>query len=230
MNEILSSSLFFGMVITVAAYLLGRFLQQKFHKWFFNPMLVAVALVIVFLLVFRIDYETYNLGGRYVSFLLTPATVCLAIPLYQQLQRLKDNLAAILCGTLSGVLSSMGSILVMCVLFRMDHDVFVTLLPKSITTAIAMGVIDELGGYTAIGVAAIVITGILGNVAGEGALRLFRITDPVAKGIAMGSAAHAIGTAKALEMGETEGAMSSLAIVLCGLLTVAGASVFAMLY
>ena len=143
---------------------------------------------------------------------------------------LKKNIRAILAGVTSGVIASLGTILALAVVFRTSHEGYVTMLPKSITTAIGMGVSDELGGYVSITVALIVITGILGNVIAEPVLKLFRISEPVAKGISLGSASHAIGTAKAMELGEVEGAMSSLSIVIAGILTVIGASIFAQFY
>ena len=163
----------------------------------------------------------------FVISLLTPATVCLAIPLYIQLDVLKKNVVAIMVGILSGVAASMGSILAMAMAFGLSHKEYVTLLPKSITTAIGMGVSEELGGYVTISVATIIITGVLGNIFAESVCKLFRIRHAVSRGLAIGTAAHAVGTAKAMEMGEVEGAMSSLAIVVCGLCTVVGASVFA---
>lgn len=183
--------------------------------------------VIVVLTVFGIDYERYEEGAKLLSYLLTPATVCLAIPLYEQITLLKKNSKAIMAGILSGVASSLLSILAMAALFGFSHEEYVTLLPKSITTAIGMGISQELGGIVTITVAVIIVTGILGNVIGEHICRLFHIEEPIAKGIALGTAAHAIGTAKAMELGEIEGAMSSLSIAVSGLLTVVGASVFA---
>lgn len=176
------------------------------------------------------DYESYENSAQYLSYLLTPATVCLAVPLYQQMTLLKKNLAAVACGILAGVLASLGSVLLLAFLFGLEHDVYVTLLPKSITTAIGMGVSEELGGLVTITVAVIIVTGVIGNVIGEAVCKLFRIYEPIAKGLALGTSSHAIGTAKALEMGEVEGAMSSLAIAVAGLLTVIGASVFAGFY
>ena len=158
---------------------------------------------------------------------MTPATVCLAIPLYEQVELLKKNVKAILAGLLSGVVTSVLCVLVLSYLFHLDHKVYVTLLPKSITTAIGMGVSEELGGYVTITVAVIVVTGVLGNVIAEAVCKLFKIEEPVAKGIAIGSAAHAVGTARAMEIGEVEGAMSSLSIAVAGLLTVVAAPIFA---
>ena len=179
------------------------------------------------LIVGKVDYDTYNESAKYLSWLLTPATVCLAIPLYEQVELLKEHYVAVFLGIISGVLTSMGVVLVLAKLFSLSHKEYVTLLPMSITTAIGMGVSEELGGYVTITVAVIVITGVLGNILAELVLKIFRITEPVSKGIATGSAAHAIGTAKAMEMGEIEGAMSSLSIAVSGILTVIGASVFA---
>lgn len=230
MKEMLCSSVFFGVMVSVLTYELGNFLKRKFHLAIFNPLLVSVAAVIGMLLIFRVDYDSYYNGAQYLSYLLTPATVCLAVPLYEQITLLKKHFKAILGGILSGVLTSLVSILAMSAVFGLSHEEYVTLLPKSITTAIGMGVSEELGGIVTITVAVIVITGILGNMIGEAVFRLFRIEEPVAKGIAIGSAAHAIGTAKAMELGEVEGAMSSLSIAVAGLLTVIGASLFAGFY
>ena len=227
MNELLLNSGYFGFVITLGAYLLGLQVKRKTKLAIMNPLLVAVTLIILFLVVFRIDYEVYQKGSQYVSYLLTPATVCLAIPLYRQLRLLKDHLAAVAGGIASGVLTSILSIYAMSRLFGLSHEYYVTLLPKSITTAIGMGVSQEAGGIVVLTVVSIILTGILGNVIGEAVFRLFSISDPIAKGLALGTSAHAIGTAKAMELGEIEGAMSSLAIAVAGLLTVFGASLFA---
>lgn len=228
MSELLGNSLFFGVVISILAYQAGLICRRKWRSAILNPLLISIVIVIVVLLVFHVDYETYNEGAKYLSYLLTPATVCLAIPLYEQLEHLKKNVKAIAAGILSGVLSSLVSVLALSAVFGLSHEEYVTLLPKSITTAIGMGVSEELGGIVTITVAVIIVTGVLGNIIADLVCRLFRIQEPVAKGIAIGSASHAIGTAKALEMGEVEGAMSSLSIAVSGILTVIGASVFAM--
>ncbi len=223
----LESSVFFGMLLTLGAYLLGLWLKKKCKLAIFNPLLIAVTFVIAVLAVFGIEYEAYNAGAKYISYLLTPATVCLAIPLYRQLNALKKHYKAILAGVLSGVLTSLGSVLALSALFGLTHEQYVTLLPKSITTAIGMDVSKELGGIVTVTVAVILITGVLGNILAQPLAKLFRITEPIAKGIAIGTSSHAIGTSKALEMGEVEGAMSSLSIAVAGLLTVVLASVFA---
>lgn len=223
----MQESIFFGMAISLFSYEIGLLVKRKLKKAIFNPLLISVAVVIIFLLVFHIDYETYNSGAKYLSYLLTPATVCLAVPLYQQLHLLKQNAKAVILGILSGVITSLTCVFLLSKLFGLNHQQYVTMLPKSITTAIGMGAAEEMGGIVTITVSSIIITGILGNVMAELICKLFRITDPVAKGIAIGTSAHAVGTAKALEMGEVEGAMSSLAIAVAGLLTVIMASFYA---
>ncbi len=229
LDELFKTSVFFGAFITLLSYGIGCLLKRRFKLTVFNPLLIAVLLTILFLAVFRVDYATYHEGAKYISFLLTPATVCLAVPLYEQIELLKKNYKAVLVGILSGVFASLLSILILAVLFRFDHASYVTLLPKSITTAIGMEVSRELGGYVPITVAVIIVTGVIGNIFADTVCRIFRIRDPIARGIALGTSSHAIGTARAMEMGEVEGAMSSLSIVVAGILTVAGAGVFAKL-
>lgn len=219
-RELASSSLYFGMALSVGAYLLGIWLKKKTGFQIFNPLLVAIVIVIAVLSVFRIDYEEYNQGAGIISYLLTPATVCLAIPLYKQLELLKKHLVAVGTAIVAGVLGSAASIYVFARFFKLEHQAYVTLLPKSITTAIGMGVSEEAGGLVTLTVVSIIITGILGNMAAEFLFKIAKIEEPVAKGLALGTAAHAVGTAKALELGEVEGAMSSLAIAVAGLLTV----------
>ena len=228
MKELLESSVFVGVMISLASYGLGIWLRKKTGLSFMNPLLISIILVISFLLLTGVDYQTYAKGADVISYLLTPATICLAVPLYQQFTLLKKNWKAVVAGIVSGVVSSLVCILLLALLFKFDHQTYVTFLPKSITTAIGMGVSQELGGYVSLAVVVIVITGVLGNVIAEGVLKLFRIEEPIAKGIAIGSSSHAVGTAKAMEMGTIEGAMSSLSIVVCGIMTVVGSSIFAM--
>lgn len=227
MKEFISESVFFGVFITLITYEMGMWIKKKTKLAVCNPMLISIVAIILFLLTFKIDYNVYNEGAHYISYLLTPATVALAVPLYEQFSKLKENALAVMAGLIAGVLTSLCSILVMSKLAGLSHELYVTMLPKSITTAIGMGISEELGGVVTITIAVIVITGILGNVFAEAICKLFHITEPVAKGIGIGSASHALGTAKAMELGEVEGAMSSLSIAVAGLLTVVGASVFA---
>lgn len=217
----IQESLYLGFVLSLAAYLFGVWLKKKVGWAILNPLLVSVALIIVCLRLFHVDYETYNGSAKYISYLLTPSTVCLAIPLYKQLELLKRNLAAVILAIFSGVVASAASIFLLCLAFGLEHQHYVTLLPKSITTAIGMGVSEEAGGIVTITVFCIVITGIIGNIMAESVFKAVKINHPIARGLALGTSAHAIGTAKALELGEIEGAMSSLAIAVAGLMTVA---------
>ena len=230
MTNFMSNSIFFGAALSLIAYEVGLLLKRKFKMAIFNPLLISIIAVIAVLCLLHIDYDTYNQSGQYISYLLTPATVCLAVPLYQQMELLKKNLKAVVIGIVSGVLASLVSVLILAKLFRLSHEQYVTLLPKSITTAIGMGVSEELGGIVTITVAVIIITGVLGNMFAEYICKLFRIKSPISRGLAIGTASHAVGTARAMELGEVEGAMSSLAIVVCGLCTVIGASTFSYLW
>lgn len=227
MKNLLTDSLFFGAVISLVAYEFGMILKKKFKMAIFNPLLIAVICVMAVITLLGVDYDTYNSGAKYISYLLTPATVCLAVPLYKQLELLKNNFKAVIAGILSGVIASLAGVFILAKLFGLSHEHYVTLLPKSITTAIGIGVSEELGGIVTITVASIIITGILGNMIAEAVFKLLKIEEPIAKGLGLGTASHAIGTAKAMELGQIEGAMSSLSIAVAGLLTVVGASVFA---
>lgn len=227
MQEIINNSLFFGAVLSLAAYEIGLFMKRKWKLAIFNPTLISVIAIIGVLNIFKIDYEKYNEGAKYISYFLTPATVCLAVPLYEQLELLKKNLKAVVVGITAGVAASLVGVFVLAKLFGLSQELYVTMLPKSITTAIGMGISEELGGIVTITVAVIIITGILGNVFAEAICKMFHITEPIAVGLAIGTSSHALGTAKAIELGEVEGAMSGLAIAVAGLLTVVGASVFA---
>lgn len=227
MKELLCDSVFFGVLISVVTYEMGVFIKKKWKLAIFNPLLLSVLSVMGILVLLQVDYDVYYEGAKYLSYLLTPATVCLAVPLYEKYELLKQYAGAILGGILAGVLTSLVSILACAWVFGFTHEQYVTMLPKSITTAIGMGVSEELGGMVTITVAVIIITGVLGNMMAEMVLKVFHIEEAVAKGIAIGSSSHAIGTVKAMELGEVEGAMSSLSIAVAGLLTVVGASVFA---
>ena len=227
MNAFFQNSMFAGVTLSLIAYLIGVILKKKLKLGIFNPLLISIVISIGVLLIGKVDYDTYNEGAKFLSWLLTPATVCLAIPLYEQWELLKQNYKAVLLGLLAGTVTSLTTVFVLAKLFGLSHAEYVTLLPKSITTAIGMGVSEELGGYVTITVAVIIITGVLGNMFGEQICKLFRITEPISKGLAFGASSHAIGTAKALEIGEVEGAMSSLAIAVSGIFTVVLASLFA---
>lgn len=227
MNEFWQNSVYFGALLSLGTYGIGLWMKKKFHHPIFNPLLISICICIVVLLVLRIDYTDYYEGAKYISYLLTPSTVCLAIPLYEQMEVLKKYSKGIFMGIIAGVITGLCSVLGFALMFHFSHKEYVTFLPKSITTAIGMDLSKELGGYVSITVAVIVITGLLGNLIAEGVFRIFGIREPVAKGVALGTASHAMGTAKAMELGEIEGALSSLSIVVAGILTVVFSSVFA---
>lgn len=220
LNNTFSESLFFGLVLTLSAYWLGSLVQKKFKYTFVNPLLIALVIIIVLLVVSGISYDTYFHGAKYISFLLTPATVCLAVPMYKQLLILRQNILAVVGGILAGVIAGAFSILLLSLLLNVSPDIYASLLPKSITTAIAIGVSEEIGGNAEITICSVVISGVFGGVVSKAVCKLFKITEPVAVGLAMGNSAHAVGASKAIEIGEVEGAMSSLSIVVAGIITV----------
>lgn len=230
MLEFLSSSVVWGVALTIGAFALGTFINRKTGKAWCNPLLLGSLFVILLLSLLKIPYPEYKASASPLSYLLLPATVSLAIPLYEKWELLKTNLAAILAGILAGVMTSLSSITVLALLLKLDAVQAATLLPKSVTTAIGMDVAEALGGIPALAGAVIILTGITGNLTAQWLCRALKITDPLAKGIGIGTASHAIGTAKALELGEVEGAMSSLAVALAGVITAFLAPVFASLF
>ena len=227
MQELLTNSTYFAVVLTLICFQIGIWVKKKTGWAVATPLLTATIIIVAVLLIFDIPYEGYKEGTKVINFFLTPATVCLAVPLYRQIELLKKYPKAIFGGIIAGVLTTMVSIFIMSLAFGLNHQQYVTLLPKSITTAIGMGISEKMGGIVTITVVSISITGILGNVIAESFLKLLKIEEPIAKGLAIGTASHALGTTKAMEMGEIEGAMSSLSIVVTGVLTVIAISVFA---
>ena len=228
--DFLTNTVYWAVLVSLASYLLGKFLQDKTRIIFFNPLLFSTALTVLFLLIFHIDYSIYHEKADYLYYLLTPTTVCLSVPLYENLKLLKQNWLAIILGILSGVIACLLSILVFAVIFNFSHTMYVTILPKSITAAMAMGVSEELGGISSLTVPIVIMTGITGNIIAELVCKIFKFKEPIARGLAIGSASHAMGTAKAIEMGEIEGAMSSLSIAVAGVMTVVGSSIFSYFY
>ena len=215
----LASSPFFGITLTIVAYWVGVRAQKKTGLVVCNSMLITVALIIAVLTVFHIPYEDYYQGGSLINLFLGPATACMAVTVYAKMDLLKKYWRPVLAGCLAGTVTSIGSILVLSRLFGLDKDMTASLLPKSVTTPIATAVSEGHGGIVPITVAAVIVTGILGNMAAPFLVKLFRVKDPVAAGLGIGTCSHALGTAKALEMGETEGAMSGLAVGICGIFT-----------
>ena len=225
MSALLESP-FFGIALTVLAYWLGVQAQKRTGLVICNNMIVSVALLIAVLTLFHIPYEAYYEGGSVINMFLGPATACMAVTIYAKKDLLKRNWLPVLVGCLTGVVVSVGSILVMSRLFGLDAAMTASLLPKSVTTPIAVAVSEGHDGMVAITVAAVIVTGILGNLTAPFLVKLFRVKDPVAVGLGIGACSHAMGTAKALEMGETEGAMSGLAIGMCGIITAVAALFF----
>ena len=226
MNEFAASSAFLGLIITLGAFMTAAKIRQKTGKALFNPLLLSIVMVMVILKLFGVSYENYSQSVKPISSLLTPATICLAVPLYEQFALLKKHALAVMAGIFSGVVTSLLCVLALSLLFGLDHATYATLLPKSITSAIGMDVSAMLGGHVSITIAVIIITGIFGNLIAETVCRVFGITEPIARGVAIGTSSHALGTAKAIEMGQVEGAMSSLSIVVAGILTVLLAPLF----
>ena len=219
MNEWFSSPLF-GIALSALAFWAGTRIQKKTGLVVCNPLVIAIVLVCAVLLLLRIPYDAYNQGGSIINMFLSPATACLAVSIYTKVQLLKKNWLPILVGSAAGSLTSMGSVYLMCRLFRLDEAITAALVPKSVTTPIAVSIAGSHGGVTSITVVAVILTGILGSILAPTLIKLFQVKNPVAAGLAIGACSHAVGTSKALEMGETEGAMSGLAIGMCGILTV----------
>ena len=220
MNEILLSSTFFGVSISLLTYFFGVFLRKKFDYAIVNPLLISAILTITFLLIFDVDYDTYNQGAQYLSIFLTPATICLAVPLYRQLEVLKKNVVTVIVPISCGVVAHAITLITLSSLFDVEEVLTLSLLPKSVTTPIAVGICAELNGIEVVTIMGVMIAGIIGAVFGPIVCNLLKIQEPIAQGLGIGSASHAIGTSKALEMGELQGAMSSLAIVVTAVLNV----------
>lgn len=219
MNGVISSPVF-GVLISLAAYEIGVYIKDKIKLSIFNPLLIAIIILIVFLTKFNIKYDDYNNGGQVISFFLAPATVTLALPFYKKFSLFKKNALPILIGILSGSIAGIFCVIVLSRLFRLSNVLTVSLIPKSITTPIGMALSKQMGGMPSITVVAIIITGILGSIIGPFLYKILKFKDKVAMGIAMGACSHAVGTAKAMEIGEVEGAMSSLTMAISGILTV----------
>ena len=227
MNEVLQEFLLlssvWGALLTMAAFALGVLVNRKTGLALFNPLLVAALSLMLFLSLCRIPCAEYQVSAAPISFLLLPATVSLAVPLYEKWSLLRQNAPAILAGIAVGVVVSAGCIILLAWVFGLDRSQSVTLLPKSVTTAIGMDISAELGGLAALTSAMIILTGITGNLLASSVCRWFHITDPMAVGVGIGTSAHAVGTARALELGEVQGAMSGLAIAVAGVLTAVAA-------
>lgn len=220
----------FGIIISTLFFIIGNYIYLKSKISFLNPLLISVFSIILILYIFKIPYNYYEKGGSFISLFLAPSTILLAVPLYNRFSLLKKHFKAIMIGTVTGTIVSVTYIFAISKLLGVKKDVFLALLPKSVTTPIAIEITKNLEGIVPITVVSVVITGILGAIVSETLLKIFRVKDKVAVGIAIGTASHAVGTSKAVEIGETEGAMSGLAIGIVGIITVLIAPIIAFFY
>lgn len=219
MDNILTSPLF-GIVISILAFEVGLYINQKLKSPIFNPLLIAIALIILFLSIFHIPLESFNVGGNMISMFLAPATSVLAISIYNQFDILKKNFLPIIAGAFVGSLVSIGSVFFLSKIFGLDSVLTASLIPKSVTTPIAIEIASQLNGLVPVTVASVIITGILGSILAPVLIKIFKVKDPMAAGIAIGTCSHAVGTSKAIELGEIEGSMSGVAICIAGIMTV----------
>ena len=227
MIDFLSSSAVWGVALTLGTFALGRVVQRAARLPWLNPLIPASAIIIALLSVLNIPYADYKASSTPLTYLLLPATVALAVPLYEAWGKLQSKLPAIIIGIGAGAVSGVAASFLIAKLFAIPKEHAVGFLPKSVTTAIGIDVTAELGGHVSLAIVLIVLTGIAGNVLAVLFCRMFRVTDSVARGAAIGTCSHAIGTTKALELGETEGAVSSLAIAVAGVLTAVLCPLFA---
>ena len=218
--DIISNNMFFGVFISLIAFEIGLFIYKKTKLAIFNPLLIATILIICFLKIFNIDFDTYNKGGQFINIFLGPATIVLAVPLYKNLNLLKENFLPIFFGILVGSLVSVLSVISISIFLGLDNSLTISLLSKSVTTPIGIEITNSLGGTSSITVLAIVLSGIIGAIVGPTVFKILKINNPISRGISLGTASHAVGTSKALEIGEQEGAMSSLSIGVAGIITV----------
>ena len=219
LSELLYSP-YFGVIVTIFAYQAGVSIQKKVKHPLANPILIAVLLICTLLVTMDIPLEAYQEGGNLIYLFLAPATAALAVPIYKNWQILRLNWKPIIAGTMAGSFSSIVIVFALCKLFKLEESLTLSLLSKSVTTPIAVGITEQLGGIVPIAIAAVIFSGITGNIMAPFLVKVFRVEDPVAQGIGIGTASHAIGTTRAITMGELQGAMSGLAIGLSGLWTV----------
>ncbi|MDU2672334.1 MAG: LrgB family protein [Clostridium sp.] len=218
--DIFTNNIFFGLFVSLIAFEVGLIIYRKTKLPLFNPLLIAIIIVIGFLKLFNIDFDTYNESGKFINMFLGPATIVLAVPLYKQFELLKKNFLPILLGITIGSLVGILSIISISVFLKLDNLITISLLSKSVTTPIGIEITNQLGGLAPVTVLAIILSGIVGAIVAPPVCKVFKITNPVAIGVGIGTSSHAVGTSKAFEMGETEGAMSSLSIGIAGVITV----------
>lgn len=217
--EFLSGSSFFPVVLTLSIFFLAQRLQERWKLAVLNPILLSGIAIIFLLRPLGLSNEEYQSGCQVLSYLLTPATICLAVSFYEQFQNLKAHLLAVTLGVIAGMVANIGSVWLLCQLLGLDRPLLLSLLPKSVTTAIGTVLSQEIGGIAAITTAAICITGIAGNILAPSLAKLLKLQSPIAQGVACGTASHVVGTARAAQMSQLAGAVSSLALTLAGILT-----------
>lgn len=218
--NIFTNNIFFGLFVSLIAFEVGLIIYRKTKLPLFNPLLIAIIIVVGFLKLFNIDFDTYNESGKFINMFLGPATIVLAVPLYKQFELLKKNFLPILLGITIGSLVGILSIISISIFLKLDNLITISLLSKSVTTPIGIEITNQLGGLAPVTVLAIILSGIVGAIVAPPVCKVFKITNPVAIGVGIGTSSHAVGTSKAFEMGETEGAMSSLSIGIAGVITV----------
>jgi predicted murein hydrolase (TIGR00659 family) len=221
--QVFTSLPLFGLVLTLSAYAVGKRIYSRLPISILHPVLTASIIIIILLFILDVNLQSYQRGGSMISFMLGPATVSLAVPLYRKIEILKSHFFIILTAITVGSLTSILSVVVLSRWLKLPEELTLSLIPKSITTPIAVETAEKIGGLSSITALSVIFTGIIGAVAGPAILKLFRIKSPTAKGLALGTASHAIGASRALEMGQTEGAISSLSIGLAGIITVIAA-------
>lgn len=220
MREIIFNNPFFGFFISLFAFEIGKRIFNRFKLPIFNPILVALIIIFIFMKIFSIPTTYYSKGGDILGFFIAPATVCLAIPLYKEFKTLKNNFKVIIIGSLVGCFTAISSVLFLGKLLGINQLILLSFVPKSITTPIGIALSEQLKAIPSITVFAIIVTGITGNIFAPLMIKIFKIENAVAKGLGIGISSHAVGTSKAIELGEVEGAMSALSIVIAGIITI----------
>lgn len=219
MIDLIANSSYFGATITILMFVIASFINKKWQNPFTTPLFLATVFVIAVLLSFNIPYAMYNASAKYLTYFLVPVTVCFAVPMYRQLPLLKKHIYSILFAMFVGVMASVLSVCIIVIVLGLSDIIARSLVSISVTTALAIGITQKLGGVVSLTVSAVIITGILGASVSDKLCKWARIKNPISRGLAIGNAAHAAGTVKAMEMGKIEGSFSSLAIVLSGLMT-----------
>jgi len=220
MADFLFSNGYFCVTLTVVAYAIGSVIQKKWRLAIFNPIIIGAGLVMAVLSLLKVPNSVYQAGCSVLNYLLTPATICLAIAFYEQFRAMRRHISAIILGVVLGTVCCLGMVWLLCTLWDFDRVLTLSLLPKSITNAIGVALSEEIGGIAAITTGAIAVTGTFGNIAGPGICRLLGIRHPIAMGVAFGTASHVIGTSKATELSRLAGAVGSLSLTIAGLFTV----------